>query len=515
VIAWRDSRSYGATGVDIYAQRLNAAGAPQWLADGVLVCGAAGNQLDPGIAMAPGGGVIVAWSDGRLGSTNADVFAQKLNAAGVPQWTADGVGLNDPATQRWYNDVNPVLADGSGGAYVVFEDDYYTSADIDLHVVRFASDGTLPWGGSRTICAATGIQRMAQPVVDASGVVVVPWIDYRYGTSDPDIYAQRFDATGSVTWTANGLAIAGAAAPEADPVVVRERGGSYCFAWTDARGGDPDIFARRYDAGGAPIWTFPVDVGTAGDAQVDVVAVPSGSCGAIFAWRDDRWNGAPPPDNTSSDIYAQRVWCDGSLLQRTIVMDTPNGGEVWQGHTYHLLEYHGLDVEGRDVALEYSTDLGAHWSTITTVYNSGAHHVYDWRVPNAPSTQCLVRARVLAAPPVEDASDAPFTIVLDPAAAEDGERPARLALAPPRPNPASGAVTVTFGLPVGGAATVQVFDASGRLVRTLHDGHAAAGWHRVRWNRDTASGERARPGLYWLLLRSAGDARSGRVALVE
>jgi hypothetical protein len=457
----------------------------------------------------------VAWSDERLGSTNADVFAQKLNGGGVPQWAANGVGAASPATQRWYNDVNPVLADGSGGAYVVFEDDYYTAADIDLHVVRFASDGTLPWGGSRSICNSTGIQRMAQPIVDGSGVVAVPWIDYRYGTADPDIYAQRFDASGSMSWATNGLSIAGTAAGEADPVVVRERGGSYCFAWTDNRGGEPDLFARRFDATGTPIWAYAVDVCTAGNQQVDVVAVPSGNCGAVFAWRDDRWNGALPPDDTSSDIYAQRVWCDGSLLQRTIVLDAPNGGEVWQGHTYHLLEYHGLDVEGRDVALEYTTDLGAHWTPITTVFNSGAHHVYDWSVPNTPSVQCLVRARVLADPPVDDASDAPFTIVLDPAAGEPGGRPARLTLAAPRPNPAGGSLTVTFGLPGDGTATVQVLDASGRLVRTLHDGPAGAGWHRVRWDGEATRGGRVRPGLYWVLLRAEGQARSERVAWIE
>ncbi len=516
VVTWRDSRHFGALGANIYAQRVNAAGVVQWTADGVAVCEEMGNQLDPGITADGTGGFIVAWQDERLGSTNCDVWAQKLSGAGVPQWAAGGVGATNPASQRWYNNIDPVMPDGAGGAYVLFEDDYYTSVDIDLHVVRFAADGSLPWGaGGRTICAATGIQRLGQPVSGGSGVVVVPWTDWRYGVSDPDVYAQRFDASGSMTWAANGISIAGTTAEEVQPLAVRERGSVVLFAWNNNRSGDRDLFARPYDATGTPLWGAPAEFATASQAQEDPAGVLSGNCTVLFAWRDNRWAGAPPPDNTSADIYAQRVYCDGSLMQREIRVAVPNGGEVWQGHTYHLVEYRGVDVEGRDVGLDYSTNLGATWTHVTTIFNSGAHHVMDWHVPNTPGTQCLLRARVIAEPPTIDTSDGPFTIVLDPAGADDAAPPASVSLRAPAPNPAPGPLVVTFGLPAAGDAAVRVHDVAGRLVRTLHAGPIAAGWHRLVWARETDAGGRAEPGAYWLVLRTAGDTVDRRAVILD
>jgi hypothetical protein len=49
-------------------------------------------------------------SDARDGAANTDIFAQRLNGAGVPQWTANGVAVSkasaDQTTQQ-------LLADGS------------------------------------------------------------------------------------------------------------------------------------------------------------------------------------------------------------------------------------------------------------------------------------------------------------------------------------------------------------------------------------------------------------------
>ncbi len=516
VIAWRDSRHYTPLGANIHAQRLNAAGLAQWTAGGVPVCQAFGNQLDPGITSDGAGGFLVAWQDERAGSSNCDVWAQKLSGAGVAQWAADGVGATTPANQRWYNNIDPVLPDGAGGAYVLLEDDHYTSADIDLYVVRFAADGSLPWGSAGLpVCTAVGIQRLGQPIAGSAGVVIVPWTDYRYGTADPDVYAQRFDASGAMSWPANGLAIAGSTAEEGFPLVVRQRGSAVMFAWADMRGGDWDLFAQPYDASGAALWPWPADVTRAGGSQIDPVGVLSGNCSVVLAWRDERWVGAAPPDDTSLDIYAQRVYCDGALAQRQIVVDVPNGGEAWQAGTFHRVEYHGVEVEGHDVALDYSTDLGASWSSVAYVSNSGARHVRDWRVPNTPSTQSLLRARVVDDPAVEDASDGPFTILFDPTSVDGATPPAHVALRAPSPNPGRATLSLVFGLPVAAEASLRVHDVSGRLVRTLHAGPATAGWHDVTWRRETDSGGRTGPGVYWLVLRSEGRTVTRRVVLTD
>jgi hypothetical protein len=86
IIVWEDTRSGG---TDLYAQRVDASGAPLWAANGIPLCTAVGGQFT--VAMIPdgSGGAIVAWLDYRSGLQ--DIYAQRVNAAGVTQWAANGV----------------------------------------------------------------------------------------------------------------------------------------------------------------------------------------------------------------------------------------------------------------------------------------------------------------------------------------------------------------------------------------------------------------------------------------
>src|SRR5216117_3092139 len=63
IVTWTDQRDTIATGSDIYAQRVNAAGVPQWAANGVALCTAANDQVAPTIASDGAGGAIATWTD--------------------------------------------------------------------------------------------------------------------------------------------------------------------------------------------------------------------------------------------------------------------------------------------------------------------------------------------------------------------------------------------------------------------------------------------------------------------
>ena len=89
IVAWRDIRND--TG-DIFAQRITGAGALAWGPTGLAIAAAPGNQLRPNVIADGAGGAILTWQDPRAGFGNTDVYAQRVNAAGVPQWTANGVG---------------------------------------------------------------------------------------------------------------------------------------------------------------------------------------------------------------------------------------------------------------------------------------------------------------------------------------------------------------------------------------------------------------------------------------
>src|SRR5262249_13908135 len=115
IIAWTDSRTGGVA--DIYAQRLNSAGTPVWTADGVVVCGAPDTQGALEMVADGAGGAIVTWLDFRnLSLTSQDLYAQRINASGTPLWTTDGV----PVCNHSGNQTRPRMIPASGGALVTW-----------------------------------------------------------------------------------------------------------------------------------------------------------------------------------------------------------------------------------------------------------------------------------------------------------------------------------------------------------------------------------------------------------
>jgi len=135
IVTWNDYRS--GTDYDIYAQQISAAGAPQWTADGVALCTATGNQNGPRIAANAAGGAIVTWHDSRGASD--DIYAQRIGAAGATQWTANGVALCTAAG----NQREPVITtDGAHGAIVAWCD-FRTGAVPDIYAQRVLANGQL------------------------------------------------------------------------------------------------------------------------------------------------------------------------------------------------------------------------------------------------------------------------------------------------------------------------------------------------------------------------------------
>ena len=62
-----------------------------WVQDGAAICTVAGVQEYPMIASDGAGGAIITWHDARSG--NYDIYAQRVNASGTPQWAVNGVAI--------------------------------------------------------------------------------------------------------------------------------------------------------------------------------------------------------------------------------------------------------------------------------------------------------------------------------------------------------------------------------------------------------------------------------------
>jgi hypothetical protein len=83
---------------------------------------------------------------------------------------------------------------------------------------------------------------------------------------------------------------------------------------------------------------------------------------------------------------------------------------------------------------------------------------------------------------------------------------ARAALLGARPNPFQGATDILFRLSSEAMVTVSIYDAGGRLVRTLVSRWMSPGDHRLTWDGDLDGGRRAGAGVY-LCRFHAGEAK--------
>lgn len=82
-----------------------------------------------------------------------------------------------------------------------------------------------------------------------------------------------------------------------------------------------------------------------------------------------------------------------------------------------------------------------------------------------------------------------------PAALADGIR-----LRLPFPNPSRARTTVSYELAESMPVSLRLYAIDGRLIRTLFDGTAGAGTHRMSWNGKDESGARVSSGLYVVVL---------------
>ena len=96
----------------------------------------------------------------------------------------------------------------------------------------------------------------------------------------------------------------------------------------------------------------------------------------------------------------------------------------------------------------------------------------------------------------------------------DLDRIAAVELGSPRPNPMRVDGYVSFSLPRALDVALAVFDVSGRLVRTLHQGPKEAGVHQVPIQVAAEDQSRLGAGVYWIRLQAGKEIRQSRLTVV-
>jgi hypothetical protein len=208
-------------------------------------------------------------------------------------------------------------------------------------------------------------------------------------------------------------------------------------------------------------------------------------------------------DSEESSAYAGRAY-DGGLVEISIdggafTQITPVGGYT---HTIRAGSQPGPLAEGTPVFAgtfdwhQVVFDLSAYSGTCVIRWRFGSDGAVTregWHIDDV---------EILGA---GDASD-----VTPP-----DRMTTQLSLAPCRPNPSGGMTQIAFTLPADGKVSLQVFDAAGRLVRTLANEPLAAGQHSLVWRGDTELGTPAASGIYYYRLSTPSGMLNRSLVLMR
>ena len=85
----------------------------------------------------------------------------------------------------------------------------------------------------------------------------------------------------------------------------------------------------------------------------------------------------------------------------------------------------------------------------------------------------------------------------------------------PSPNPSAGGWTIRFELRRPGPVDVTVYDVTGRLVKTLHDGHMNAGSHYAEWHGTNELRQSVASGTYFCTLETEFASHTRKVVLMR
>ncbi len=532
IIAWRDQRT-GAFNPTIFAQRVDALGNPAWTADGVDICTATGPEQSPRIVSDGANGAIVSWSDTRLGGGEA--YVQRINFFGVRQWTPTGVLVSDDVSES----LAPRLAaDGIGGAVVAWLDlRYQSNGDIFARRVNAAGLPQGPVGGV-AMGLAPGFKTVASIASDGAGGAVVAWSDSRnpsrvlaqaqrldrfnnwgYPSADVDVHDIPGDQGGvvNVTWDASRLD------PWPSESIDRYtvwRAVEDNAALNLATAGAPVTALENLD----PKATDALRVETVANvtyywqlmATVDAFHL-SGYAQTVATLFDST---ATSPDNHYFQVVAhgltpQEYWVSAPAAGKSFDNLAPAAPILLTAHW-----------SGADVVLDWSPSqipaFDFHRYAVYRATNSGVTPIPGAFLGNTVDTMLVDTNApsgavyyIVTAVDTHGNQSVPSNeaTVSNPTAIGDTPSLTHLTLDANFPNPFSHATELRVGLPRDADVHLVVYDVAGRRVATRSLSRLAAGWQRVLFDGRDDRGSSLASGVYFARVVAAGETQTMKMVI--
>lgn len=365
----------------VWAQHVDGAGSLRW-GNGYTICSAAGQRSDPTICPDGAGGAVIAWWDGRRGSsTDWDLYGQRVNDVQYAWWGANGLLLRQGGSRY-----SPPRAaqEPSGGALVAWGN----------VVQRVDGEGNLGFGAGG-VTLGTGV--VASSIVgDGSGGAIIA--STRTSGSDKQVMGHRVDASGTLYGPAGGIPVSTTSTyPRVDATVC-----------DDGRGSAIVAYCRGNDVGYGTVYTSTAHridrFGYVGDPQprmnaaYDLFGDEGGAIGV--SWFRSYLDTGP-----GSAIGAYWVW---RQVPASEALSAVSAGARW-------IDDSGPTLTGLGPGLEAAVEDGLYLRT-----GDGANSLYWEYTGSVPSTGAASYLDTVATPATRAPGFEPGTIVMIQARAATG-----------------------------------------------------------------------------------------------
>lgn len=311
IVFWTDLRISGRS--NIYGQKLDANGVSQWAADGVRMSQADTYQTWASAVPDGSGGAILTFLDSRLPGVGSDIWGQRVSSTGQILWDVNDVAICTAASYQRGIEMYPV---GSGGAVLAWSDT--RNGNYDLFAQRIDGAGLCLWDVEGVLVSTDNRSRYQHSLVGNNQHAWVSWYNTSAGSNPVDVRVQKLDiADGSRLWTDSGIVVKTNAV---DPEIVRDDNGDIVVGWL-ASDSHSDVYVQRLDMDGNKLWDLagaPVCVTTATKSNISFV--PVGNSSFVVAWLDAR-NSTDEGYGKYVNPYAAYLKPDGTLLGTSVAGD--------------------------------------------------------------------------------------------------------------------------------------------------------------------------------------------------
>ncbi len=445
------------------------------------------------------GGYVIA---GFTYGASQDIYLIRTDDVGDTLWTncIRGEGSDDAKC----------IQELPGGGYVVVGNTQAPGIfGCDIYLVETDAVGDTLWtrkyGDSEGMGTGTNNGNCVERTSDG-GYIVAGWSQFQ-GPYNEDLWLIKTDANGDSLWS---RFFGGSAYDMAYTVEQTSDGGYIAVGYTLSFGaGNEDVYLVRTDALGSPEWEKTYG-GTGSDYGRCVRQTSDGGY-IITGYTTSFGTGG-------FDIY---------LIRTDAVGDT-----LW------TRTYGGVN-DDISYSLQMTADEGYIISAKTTSFGAGANDAYLIRTDAGGDTlwtrayggtgtdkgyyvQLTLDGNYIMTGETTSYGGGDYDVLLikvggEGTGIEDDQpiltRPC--VLSQNYPNPFNPSTIISYDLPRASDVGMNIYDLSGRRVKTLVSGIQAAGAHRVIWDGRSDKGEDAASGVYVYSLDAGGHVQTRKMVLTR